>query len=529
MPASANWPERTLISPIFTVPWACAAEAPIMSATAQPSPTRVRFIAILPSLFASLLRKNCTHENLRGRESSALDRWAWPHRRAALADALAAEKCASRKLRLRLVLPSVAAARQPCSRGQNQRNDMSLAGTAGPGEASHFRRIPRANHAPRLIAANAMLPVFLVTLLLFACCGGQAARAEPPASDAPRIEWGVKNRFRLFLSEADFQRHVEAARSGGVLAAERRLASESDGRGWARDIVDRLCVNRAGQLLESCDRDGEREIYLAPRDHRVGVTLAGNVPANEGCVWSFDDGDGHPRQVESSCNEEVKARLVSARPTIASVDITLPDGTALRLVNEIKVPDVLSAGMGDSIAAGEGNPDQPVQLSDEGFCFKRFGGGEYYRPGRAEFRGNKSCAATSEDGRAGDWAMRSARWLSGPCHRSLYSYQMRTALALAVENPRLAVTFLPLGCTGATINAGFLNNQRARECPSPGTRAACSGTARAQIVELTELLATARRYQADRSLDLVLLTIGANDILFSGLIANVMIEPGTEL
>ena len=41
-------------------------------------------------------------------------------------------------------------------------------------------------------------------------------------------------------------------------------------------------------------------------------------------------------------------------------------------------------------------------------------------------------------------------------------------------------------------------------------------------------MATARRYRADRSLDLVLLTIGANDILFSGLIASVIIEPGTE-
>jgi hypothetical protein len=47
------------------------------------------------------------------------------------------------------------------------------------------------------------------------------------------------------------------------------------------------------------------------------------------------------------------------------------------------------------------------------------------------------------------------------------------------------------------------NSQRARECPSPGTAAACSGTVRAQIAELTELLASARR---DRSLDLVLLT-----------------------
>jgi hypothetical protein len=60
------------------------------------------------------------------------------------------------------------------------------------------------------------------------------------------------------------------------------------------------------------------------------------------------------------------------------------------------------------------------------------------------------------------------------------------------------------------------------------TGAACSGTVRAQIAELTELLAAARRHQADRSLDLVLLTIGANDIFFSGLIANVMIEAGTE-
>src|SRR5262249_60858317 len=96
-----------------------------------------------------------------------------------------------------------------------------------------------------------MLPVFLITLLLFACCGGQAARAEPPAGDAPRIEWEVKNRFRLFRSEADFQRHVEAARSGGLPAAGRRLASETDGRRWAADIVDRPCLKPSCQPRES--------------------------------------------------------------------------------------------------------------------------------------------------------------------------------------------------------------------------------------------------------------------------------------
>ena len=113
-----------------------------------------------------------------------------------------------------------------------------------------------------------------------------------PAAPAPRIEWEVKNRFRLFRSEADFQRHVAATRNDSVLAAEQRLARETDGRGWARDMVERLCVDRAGKLLEVCDRDGAREVYLSPRDHRVGVVLAGTLPANDGCVWSFDDGEG---------------------------------------------------------------------------------------------------------------------------------------------------------------------------------------------------------------------------------------------
>jgi len=151
-------------------------------------------------------------------------------------------------------------------------------------------------------------------LLVFSTWGEQAVHAQPAAGAAPHIEWEVKSRFRLFRNEADFQRHVAAMRSGGVLAAERRLASETDGRGWARDTIDRLCVDRAGRLVEFCDRDGERESYLAPRDHRVGVTLAGTLPANEGCAWSFDDGDGHPRQVSGPCDEEVKARLVSNRP-----------------------------------------------------------------------------------------------------------------------------------------------------------------------------------------------------------------------
>src|SRR5262245_13898287 len=347
-----------------------------------------------------------------------------------------------------------------------------------------------------------------------------------------RIEWEAKSRFRLFRSEADFQRHVAAYRGDGVLGAERRLALDTAGRGWARDTVERLCLDRAGRLIETCERDGVRENYLSPRDHEVGVVLAGPVPPNATCVWSFEDGQSEPRRNEAPCDEEVKLRVLYGKTTNATVDVALPDGTAQRVTTDIAVRDVLIAGLGDSIAAGEGNPDRPVRLSDIGFCYRRFLGGsfgEYFRPGRDGYTGNKSCATESaSDADSDNWARQSARWESGPCHRSLYSYQTRAALALAIESPHLAVTFLPLACSGATIGAGFLGSQRITECPSPGTSAACSGSVRAQITALTDALAKARAGRSDRTLDLVLLTIGANDIRFAGLVGHVIIESGTE-
>ncbi|HWF95505.1 MAG TPA: hypothetical protein VG291_11165 [Xanthobacteraceae bacterium] len=375
------------------------------------------------------------------------------------------------------------------------------------------------------------LLILSLTALLLAGWAAPAALAQSK-NGGPRIEWEVKNRFRLFRSEADFQRHVAADRGDGLLAAEDRLARESDGRGWARDTVERLCVDRAGKLLETCDRDGTLEDYLVPRDHRIGVALAGTIPANVGCDWSVDDGSGPPRETMARCEEEVKLRVAYGHTALASVDILLPDGTAQRVVADIAVRDILIAGLGDSIAAGEGNPDRPVRLSDEGFCFQRFLGtvrSEYYRPGRDGFNGNRSCSfSTGDESLTDAWARQSARWESGPCHRSLYSYQMRSALGLAVENSHIAVTFIPLGCSGARIDAGFLSSQRISECPSPGTNSACPGSSPAQIDELKELMARAHRRQPDRNIDLVLLTIGANDILFSGLIANVIIESTTD-
>jgi hypothetical protein len=347
------------------------------------------------------------------------------------------------------------------------------------------------------------------------------------ASDAPHIEWEVKNRFRLFRSDRDFERHVNAYRADGVLAAEHRLETDTGGRGWARTMVGSLCVDAAGNLSETCTRDGVAENYLAPDDHRVSAILA-NAPAEATCAWSFADGERPPQEITLPCEEEVTLRVRYGRPTHAQVDIARNDGASDRAETDIRVRDLLIAGLGDSIASGDGNPDRAIALTDEGFCFRRFLGGarsEYFRPGRAGYRGSKACDGSFDASR--DWGQHGARWLNAACHRSLYGYQMRTALALAIENVHGAVTFVPLACTGATIESGLLDQQRARESAcGPGGR--CAANVPAQLAQLRDTLARARRHRPNRTLDLVLLTIGANDIGFSELLADVIVKSETE-
>jgi hypothetical protein len=358
--------------------------------------------------------------------------------------------------------------------------------------------------------------------------------AEPPASPAIEpatgvaITWAVTNRFRLFRDARDFRRHAEAAQGRNVLETEQALAEASDGRGWARDLVGRLCLDTIGRIADQCVRDGVRENYLNPADHGVEMQLAGAVPAGATCTWTFG-AEADSITANADCGAPVAARLRYGKPTRVSVEIAAPGEAVRRATAEIAVRDLLIAGLGDSIASGDGNPDRPVTLDDEGFCFRRFlpsGKAEYFRPGRVGFPGDRACDLdVGSDKDRTEWARLSARWMTPACHRSLYGYQLRAALALAIESPHLAVTFLPLACTGATIADGLFGGQRARELNCGGSL--CPTTTPAQVTQLRDLVTRAQRGQPGRTLDLVFLTIGANDIGFSGLIADIMIEaPG---
>src|SRR4051812_30751354 len=112
-------------------------------------------------------------------------------------------------------------------------------------------------------------PVRLLALAAFAALlsgsgFNRGAAAQPGDAVAPsptesgiEIDWQVKNRFRLFRREADFERHVAASRAGSQLAAERLLQASAGARGWAQREVDHLCVDRTGAVADICERDGE--------------------------------------------------------------------------------------------------------------------------------------------------------------------------------------------------------------------------------------------------------------------------------
>ena len=353
----------------------------------------------------------------------------------------------------------------------------------------------------------------------------EPAQAAP---DAPmQISWEVRNRFRLFREERDFLLHTDSARGRSILASEQALELQSDGRGWARNTVNRLCIDLAGRVSEPCTRDGVKESYLTPVDHPVTVQLTGQIPVGATCAWSFDDGEG-PRQSTFDCAEPVNLRARYGRPTVATVEVSSGREAPQRVATEIMVRDIFIAGLGDSIASGEGNPDRPIALSDEGFCFRSYlgtAGAQYYRPSRAGYKGGRACEAPDT---LQVWQRQSALWFNSACHRSLYSYQTRTALALAVQYRHIAVTYLPLACTGATIPDGLFGSQRARECPPTKSTSSCLGTVNAQLAELREAVTAAKRRQPERKLDLILLSIGANDINFSGLVADVIVDTPTE-
>ena len=373
----------------------------------------------------------------------------------------------------------------------------------------------------------------------------------------PQIRWRLENPFRLFVEPASTDLHLETyesldapQRTRAVFESE-RLLSNRFAKGWGESVFRQLCWN-ADTNQYACKTTPD---YLHPKSHRVIVELAGFRPAAgatgesghqtaQRCEWRVSPLGGKrnavPRVMKIPCAEPL------------AIDVPYPSGLRVSVRSDgppmaqtdIAVPDLFVIGMGDSFGSGEGNPDHPVTFS---------------RDRAIEYgKGPRGTQLTGYPARIGSWDRigdktfieNNARWQDQACHRSVYSYQLRTALQLAIENPRRAVTYVGYACSGAEILDGLFQVYRGNEwVPHPPNKSQISFVAEAQcaageavaetfpatydlggdLPSLKDLTVFRCPKQKARKIDLLLLSIGGNDIGFARLVANAVLDDHSTL
>lgn len=401
------------------------------------------------------------------------------------------------------------------------------------------------------------LGVFFI--LIFACLSAAAS---------PKIDWRVKHPFRFFTDTADFDMQREAladvigANNGtlpanAISALERtindpgwlRLWYEQNAalypdrrlwqpeRGWAHQIQMRraTCWNAREQRYRGCKSDvfGDRRDtdYVLPRSHAVQLSIL--EPPTEQCRWEADVavfvvGNTLSKNVDRPCSETIEARIPFVLNAVSGTQVRVEYSTASMLSTDIKVTDRLIVGIGDSYSSGEGNPDTPVQLMRVEKRYTR----NYNFPYDASAKALKVEPADSLAVRRNG---EPAFWLDRQCHRSAYSYHLRTALQVALAEPKhSAVTFVGFACSGAEITEGFLTDYAGVEVV--GKEAfTTGGWARHKLPQVDRLmlelckdnLSTTRPVRCPvghflRPVDMMIISIGGNDVGFVPLITDVL-------
>ena len=375
------------------------------------------------------------------------------------------------------------------------------------------------------------IAIFLVSIPTF-------TMAQVPS--ARRIVWQLQNPFRYFKQAAHTEEHRKAflmltdqEKAEPVLSVERRLAAKDSQQGWAaavfENVVDEACwyahLKETG-TPKSSEPCGE---YIKPKTHAIWLS----TPAISGkCTWRVAG--------QTISSPDCSVPTAATVPSGAKTEVTLSTPSQVDVTKDtIEVDDVLVVGLGDSFASGDGNPDRPVSF--KGRRVMDYDNATQGYPRRAP-------------------PERAAGWAHRTCHRSLYSHQLRVALQLAIEDPDLhrSVTFVGLGCTGATIldifelHAGRIEPLSKDDKPHSSRKLGLS-----QLSILSHVLCQPNEAKLDkavdynvderlklprggkhqtvniygcgankrlRNVDLLLLTIGGNDVGFSGLVANASLK-----
>lgn len=283
--------------------------------------------------------------------------------------------------------------------------------------------------------------------------------------------------------------------------------------GWferlARDNYSRTCWDANSRKFRD---DGDCANYIYPKSHKVRVwienqqVLGARVPE-----WFIND---DPLSKYESCDAkyrkafciEFPVRYSVDKPETINVSARFSDGSPMIGPLPVTVVDKLIVGLGDSYAAGEGNPDIParftLQDTDPDF-FPKFLSGfpkdivSIFKRTRAPRKDNYKGAEVG--------------WLDSRCHRSMYSYQFQTALRFALSNPQEAITYVSYSCSGATTEQIISKKEKSKEG---------GGHVPPQLEALRKVLANGAGNP--REIDYLLLSTGGNDIGFASFVAYVV-------
>jgi lysophospholipase L1-like esterase len=295
------------------------------------------------------------------------------------------------------------------------------------------------------------------------------------------------------LPVAVFIARRAANRSGGGVSASKPLSVTIN---WA-------VAERFGPAYDR-NRDGRPDLPNSPEyvnpgrfEVRLGVAVDGlSMPrAGTSCVWTID-----------GVGQAIKLRATGPNPVVwlpqgiysVSVNVTLAEGRIGRARETIRVKDILIVALGDSLAAGEGNPEVAA----------RWDGAETLGRGWA-----LRChldppvpARWADGGLDGDRSRVTPAGILPPtnelharAHRSTRSAPAQFAMRLEAEDPHTSVTFVCLAATGARTD------DLLRPYGSDQNRARDHGPALpAQLDELHAIVGSRRA-------DLLILAVGMND------------------
>ncbi len=410
-----------------------------------------------------------------------------------------------------------------------------------------------------------------------------------PATAEPRINWGIENPFRLFGVPELTQMHADALgaltdeeKKTPVLSVERRL-SALYARGWAAKAFRKdgaaTCYNPTtdtyGDIPAGKEHHAACKDYILPASHRIAVQLADPPDGTATCTWKREF-PGQPAEEKSAaCGAKVTLdipyKLNASGKAVESKLSVAAGGLEIAKIN-LAIRDALVVGLGDSFGSGEGNPDMPIEFNDaRSLSYGKVGNIELKgRPARVGEYPNWSDFVRLE-GNPGFYENRE-RWWDRQCHRSLYSHQVRVALQLALEDPHRAVTFVSYSCSGAEVIDGLISRKATSDCtPNLGDNVLSTADLPAQVSALAGALCVPGKLTRDkpipsvmtrrpgnsppfpflpsdgagdwkkidrcertngqpslkRQIDLVLLSVGGNDIGFSGIVADAILAPGT--